>query len=186
MVPMHELPVGQLRPAIPGVAKKAVFERRPLCCYSIASILLLDDLDDAVGSRVDQHGAAIHDGVSVLAHAIFRRHIVIGDTLIGEHRPNPYIFVVLIGRAPLFDHIGTEARPLIDPKDAGYSANDAADHATNDGPDGTRRPFPISCASFNAARDALGLACNGKHCGDRDSGGPDKTADHDDSLIQGR
>jgi hypothetical protein len=106
--------------------------------------------------------------------------------LIGEHRTDPYIFIVLIGRAPLFDHIRAEARPLIDAKDTLHSANDAADHATNNCPDGTCCPFPISGTPLNAARDALGLACNGKQYGDRDSGGADKTADHGDSLIEGR
>jgi hypothetical protein len=149
-------------------------------------MLLLDDLDDAVGSRVDQHGAAIHDSVSVLAHAIFGRHIVIVDALLGKYRPNSYIFVVLIGRVPLFDHIRAEAGPLIDAEDALHSANDAADHATDNCPDGACRPFPILGTPLNAARDALGLACNGKQYGDRDSGGPDKTADHGDSLIEGR
>jgi hypothetical protein len=147
---------------------------------------LLDDLDDAVGSWVDQHGATIHDGVSVLVHAILRRHIVIGDTLVGKHRSNSHIFIVLIGRAPLFNHIRAEARPLIDAKDACYSADDAADHATDNSPDGTCRPFSIPGTPLNATRDALGLACNGKQYGDSDGGSSDKSADHGNSLIEGR
>jgi hypothetical protein len=127
--------------------------------------LLFDNLDDAAGPRIDQNGATIHDRVSVLAYAILRRHIVIADTLIGEYRANSYIFVILIGRAPLFDDIRAEARPLIDAKDASHSANDAANHATDNCPDGTRRPFPIAGTPLNAARDALGLACNGKQYG---------------------
>jgi hypothetical protein len=148
--------------------------------------LLLDNLNDAVGSRIDQNGATIHDCVSVLARAIFRRHIVIGDTLFGQNRPNSYVFVVLIGRAPLFDDIRMEARPLVDPKDAGDAANDAADHATNNGADRTCCPVAISGASLNAARDALGLACNGKKYRNGNSGGTDKTADHGNSLVEDR
>jgi hypothetical protein len=148
--------------------------------------LLLDNLDDAVGSRVDQNGATIHDGVSVLAHAILRRHIVIGNARFGEYRPNSYVFVVLIGRAPLFDDIRMEARPLVDPEDAGYAANDAADHATHNGADGTCRPVSIPGTSLNAAGDALGLACNGKQHRDGERGGSDKTTDHSDSLVEDR
>jgi hypothetical protein len=148
--------------------------------------LLLDHFDDAVGSRVDQNGATIHDGVSVLARAILRRHLVIGDTLFRQYRPNSYIFVVLIGWAPLFDDIRMEPRPLVDPKDACDAADDAADHATDNGTDRTCRPVAISGAPLNAARDALGLACNGKKYRDDDSGGTDKTADHGNSLIENR
>jgi hypothetical protein len=151
----------------------------------MASISLFDDLDDAAGSRVDQHGATIHDRVSVLAHAILRRHIVIVDTLVGKYRPNSYIFVVLVGRVPLFDHISAEARPLIDAKDACYSTDDAADHTTDNCPDGTCRPVSLSGTPLNAAGDALGLACNGEQYGDDDGGSSDKTADHGDSLIEG-
>jgi hypothetical protein len=87
---------------------------------------------------------------------------------------------------PLFDDIRMEARPLVDPKDAGDAANDAADHATNNGADRTCRPVAISGASLNTARDALGLTCNWKKYRDDDSGGTDKTADHGNSLIDHR
>jgi hypothetical protein len=41
---------------------------------------LLDDLDDAVGSRVDQYGPVVHDRVAIIADAILSRHLVIGHT----------------------------------------------------------------------------------------------------------
>ena len=56
-------------------------ERRPLYCYSMIP------LDDAARSRFNQNRAAIHDGVSMLAYAILRRHVVIGDALFRENRP---------------------------------------------------------------------------------------------------
>ena len=86
----------------------------------------------------------------------------------------------------MFDDIRTEARPLIDAKDAGYTANDAADHATNNCPDRTCRPFTISCTPLDATRDALGLDCNGKQYRGDNSSGSDKTANHGDSLGEDR
>jgi hypothetical protein len=147
--------------------------------------LLLDNLDDAACSLFDQDRATIHDRVSVLAHTILRRHIVISNTLFRENRADPYIFAILIRRASLFDDIGTEARTLLDPKDAGYAANDPADHATNDCPDRTCRSFTISCTPLNATRDTLGLGCNGKQHRDNNSSSSDKAADHDNSLGDG-
>jgi hypothetical protein len=98
--------------------------------------LLFDNLNDAARSRLDQNRATIHHRVSIFACAVLRRHIVIGNTFFRENRPNSQIFAILIRRASLFDDIGTEARTLIDPEDAGYAANN--------GPDRTSRPFTIA------------------------------------------
>jgi hypothetical protein len=146
--------------------------------------LLFDDLYDAARSRFDQNRATIHHCVSIFAHTVLWRHIVIGNTFFRENRANFQIFAILIRRASLFNDIRTEARTLIDPEDAGYTGNDAADHATNNGPDRTSRPFTIAGTPLNATRNTLGLACDGKEYRDNNGSSSDKTAIHDNSLDE--
>jgi hypothetical protein len=143
--------------------------------------LLFDDLNDAARSRFDQNCATIHHCVSIFAYTVLRRHIVIGNTFFRENRPNSQIFAVLIRRASLFDDIRTEARTLINPEDAGYTANDAADYATNNGPDRTSR---LAGTPLNATRNTLGLACDGKEYRNNNGSSSDKTAVHDNSLDE--
>jgi hypothetical protein len=96
----------------------------------------------------------------MVAYTVLRRHVVIGDAFLRKDRANPYIFAILIRRASLLDDVGTEARTLIDAEHAGHAANNAADHATNDRPDGTSRSFTISCTLLDATGDTLGLGSN--------------------------
>src|SRR5665213_1113907 len=130
-----------------------------------AEFVLLDDLDDAAGARLDQDRATVHDRVAIFTRGgVFRRHVVIGDALLGEHRANPNILAVLIGRAALLDDIAVEARAVID-----------ADH----GADRTGRPFAFARASLNTARDPLGLRHDRQRNGGDNGSNSDKTADHD-------
>jgi hypothetical protein len=147
-------------------------------------VLLLDNLDDAACSRFNQNRAAIHYCVSMLAYTILRRHIVIGNALFRENRPNSQLVAILIRGASLFDDIGAEARTLIDPEHAGDPADDAADDAANNCSDRTSRPFTISRTPLDAARDTLGLGCNGKQHRDNNSSSSDKAAHHDNSLVE--
>jgi hypothetical protein len=146
-------------------------------------LLLLNNLDDTACSRLDQNRAAIYHRVSMLAYTILRWHIVVGHTFFRQNGTNSQVFPILIRRTPLFDHIRTEAGTLIHPEDAGYAANDPSDHATNDGPDRTCCPFTVPCTPLHAARDTLGLDCNGKQQGENSNGSSSsgKTADHDNS-----
>jgi hypothetical protein len=96
----------------------------------------------------------------MVAYTVLRRHIVIGDAFLREDRPNPYIFAILIRRASLLDDVGTEAGTLIDAENAGYAANNAADHATNNCPYRTSRSFTISRTLLDATGDTLGLGSN--------------------------
>ena len=129
-------------------------------------LLLLNDLDDTACSRLDQNRAAIYHRVSMLAYAILRGHVVVGHTFFRQNGTNSQVFPILIRRTPLFDHIGTEAGTLIHPEDAGYAADDTSDHAANDGPDRTCCPFTVAGTPLDAARDTLGLGCNGKQQGE--------------------
>jgi hypothetical protein len=96
----------------------------------------------------------------MVAYTVLRRHVVIGDAFLRKDRANSYIFAILIRRASLFDDVGTEAGTLVDAEHAGYAANNAADHATNNCPDGTSRSFTISCTLLDATGDTLGLGRN--------------------------
>ena len=52
-------------------------------------LVLLDDLDNPVRARLDQDGTAVHDGVAIIVHPVFRRHVVIGDALLRQNRADP-------------------------------------------------------------------------------------------------
>jgi hypothetical protein len=146
-------------------------------------LLLLDDLDDAACPRLDQNRAAIYHRVSMPAYAILRRHIVVGHAFFRQNGTNSQVFPILIRWTSLFDHIGTEAGTLIHPEDAGYAADDPSDHAANDGSDRTCCPFTVAGTALDAARDTLGLGCNGKQRSENNSSSSSgKTEDHDNSL----
>jgi len=74
-----------------------------------------------------------------------------------------------------------KARTLIDTKDSGHAANDAADDAPYDRSNWACRSLTIPRTALNASRDALGLGRYGKQDGDGNSGGSDKTANHGSS-----
>jgi hypothetical protein len=146
-----------------------------------AAVVLLDDFDNPMGARLDQHRAAVDDRVTVFPSAIFRRHIIIGNAFLRQNCADPHILAILIGRAALFDHIVAKARTLIDAENAAYTtdhtANDAAD-------DGTERPgssFALSRAPLNPAGHTLGKGHDGQRQDGGNSGYSDKTADHEDS-----
>jgi hypothetical protein len=83
----------------------------------------------------------------------------------------------------LFDHIRTKAGALINTKDTGYAANDAADHATHNCTDRACRAFTIPRTPLDASGNTLGLGHNREEDRDNNSEGSDKTADHEDSLC---
>ena len=107
-------------------------------------VVLFDDFDDAMGARIDQDGPVVHDRIAIVADAIFRRHIVISDALLGQNGADPNVFVIPIRGAMLFDRVAAKARALIDAKDSIDAADYTADHAANDGSDRTGGPFAIS------------------------------------------
>ena len=105
--------------------------------------MLLDDLDDPPRPWLNQHCAAIHHCVSILANTVFRWNVVISNAIIGKDRSDPHILAILIGRTPLLDNIGTEAGPRVHSKDASHAANDAAYHASNNYSHRTSGPFTV-------------------------------------------
>src|SRR5665213_1358780 len=146
--------------------------------FDVRTYALFDDLDDAAGARIDQHGAAVHDGVAVIVDAVFGRHLVIGDPVLRQDGADPDVLAIRIGRTVLFHHIAVEARALVDAEHAGNSSDHAADDTPDHGTDRSCGTFAIARASFNPARHALGLRQRGyRQSGDK-GGHSDKTANH--------
>jgi hypothetical protein len=141
--------------------------------------VLLDDLDNPSAARFDQDRAAIHNRITIISSAVFRRHIVIGDAFLRQNRANSDVLAILIGRATLLDNITVKAGTLVDAENPGDSTDHAANDAANDGADRTGCSFAISRASLNPPGDPLGLCRNReRHCGNKGSNS-EKTADHD-------
>jgi len=118
---------------------------------------LLDNLDDPVGPRVHKDGAAVHDRIAIIAHAVFLGYLVIGNAVLGQNGTDAHILPVLVGRPPLFDDIGTETGTLIDTQHAGDAADDTTHHAADNSAYGASRPLAIARPAFDATRYALGL-----------------------------
>jgi hypothetical protein len=105
---------------------------------------LLDDLDNPVGARFDQNRAAVHDRVTIIPSAVFRRHVVIGDAVLRQNRANPDILAILIGRAALLDDITAKSRTFVDAENPGDSTDHAANDTADDGADRAGCSFAIS------------------------------------------
>src|SRR5947199_6469117 len=102
-------------------------------------------------ARFDQHGAAVHHGVAVVPHTIFRRHVVIGHTGFRQHGANPDLVAIGVGRAPLLDHVAAEARTLLDAEHAGDAADHAAHRAAYNGAHRAGRALALPGAAFDAS-----------------------------------
>jgi hypothetical protein len=147
-----------------------------------AALVLFDDLHNPVGARFDQDSAAVHHRVTIVPNAIFRRHIIIGDTFLRQNCANPDILAILIGRVTPLNDIIVEAGTLIDAQNAGYPADHTANDAADNGTDRTRGSFAFSRASFNSTGNPLGLHYDRKRHEGGNSCYSDKTTDHDISY----
>jgi hypothetical protein len=145
----------------------------------------LDNLDDAACSRFDQNCTTVHHGVSTLAYAVFRRHIIVSNAFSRENRTDSYILAILIGWASLFDDIRAEAGTLVYPADLVYTPNHASDYAAYNRPDRASRSFTPSCTPLDSTGDAWRLTHNWKKHRRHNSSSADKTADHGKFLCFG-
>jgi hypothetical protein len=144
--------------------------------------LLFDNLDDPACSRFDQYCSTVYHRIAMLADAILGRYIVVGNALFWKNRSDSYIFAVLVGGAALFSDVGMKARTLIDTEHSRDAANDSTDHSTHDCTDWACCTLAVPRTALDASRDALGLGRDGKKNRDGNSGGSDKTADHESSY----
>jgi hypothetical protein len=62
---------------------------------------------------IDQNRAIVDDRVAILASTVFLGHIVIGHAGLWELGTHPYITLIAVRRAVLFNYITPETRPLI-------------------------------------------------------------------------
>src|SRR3954453_15948184 len=111
-------------PALPDVPQSRKPPRLAACVSP-----LLDDLDDAMRARIDQHGTIVDHRVAIVAHTVFRRHVIVGDALLGQVRANSDVTLIGIGGVVPFDDITVKARPFIDTENAGHAADDSSDRA---------------------------------------------------------
>ena len=117
---------------------------------------LLHDLDDATCPWVDQHRLIVDDGVSIIANAVVRRNVIIGDACFGKYRAYPDIAFVTIGGPMFFDDIAMEPRTCINAKYARNTADDTADRGAYDSAYRTCGPFPIASPTVDAFGHSLG------------------------------
>src|SRR6476620_3216387 len=114
---------GAFAPALPA-AKRAPGQRLS-DSYFVGNWLrqLVDELNDATGAGLDQHGAAVHDRVVVAPRAaIFGRNVVIADSGLGQDRTNCEGLRIRVRRHLLTNDIFGETRSIIDAQNAGNPA----------------------------------------------------------------
>jgi hypothetical protein len=112
---------------------------------------LLDDLNYAARSGVDQNGRVIDDRIAIFANTVLRWNLVVGDARFRKYCAYPYITFVAVRGPVLFDDVMTETRTLIDAENAIYTADDAADRAANNRSHRPGSPLALSCATFDAS-----------------------------------
>jgi hypothetical protein len=152
---------------------------RPLFDAIDAAVVLLDDLDDPMGARIDQNRTVVHDRVTIIAGAVFRRHLIIGDAFLRQDRANSDVLAILIGGATLLGDVTVKTGTLIDAQNPGDSTDHAANDAADNGTDRAGGSLAISRASLNSTRDTLGLGGDRQRDGCDKRSNSDKTADHD-------
>jgi hypothetical protein len=125
---------------------------------------LIDNLNDCVGARINQHRMSIDDGVAVLSGTrIFRRHFIICHACLREHRTNTKLLAILVRRVMTFGNIAVEPGPIIDTQYTVDAAYDATDDATNNRSHGAGIVLTDASAMIRTFWYALSV-CSGRHC----------------------
>lgn len=115
-------------------------ESRPVGRLS-AKVCLLDDLNNAMSSRVDQYGSIVDDRVAILGRPVLPGNLVIGHAASRKLGADAHFILIAIGRMPAFDDVTMETRPRVfgnAPRRGTGSGADrgpyrTADNATDDG-----------------------------------------------------
>ena len=123
---------------------------------------LIDDLNDRVCARINQHRVPVDYGISVISSArIFRRHFIVCHAAIREHATDTHVAVIVVRRIMTFSDIAMEARPVIDTQYAVDAAYNAADNTTNHSSDGTGIVLTDASAMIRTVRYALSIRSSG-------------------------
>jgi hypothetical protein len=117
---------------------------------------LLDHLDYASRTRINQHRSIVYDRIAVIAHTVFRWNIVVGDACFGKDRAYSYIAFVAVRGPMFFDDIVTEARTCIYAENARHTADDPSDCAAYDSAYRTCGAVAFAGTAVDASFDALG------------------------------
>ena len=88
--------------------------------------MLVDDLDDLTGLRINQHGVIVHISVSITLDVILARNVVISHSVWGQNRTNSQIAIVVRGVLLVCD-IFMETRAIVDPKNPADRSGDRTD-----------------------------------------------------------
>jgi hypothetical protein len=124
-----------------------------VCIYNV---WLFDNFDYAASAGVNEHRSIVDYGVAILANTVFLRNVVVSDARFRKLCTHPYITLIAVGRAALFNHITSEARALIHAQYSGYTADDPSNRAANDSAHRTCRAFAFAGTPLNASRHTLG------------------------------
>jgi hypothetical protein len=128
-------------------------------------LTLLDHLNDAARSGVDQNRPVIDDRITIFADAILGWNVIVGDACFRKHCAHPYIPFVAVRGPAFFDDVMTEARTLIGAENASHTTDDPSDRAANNSAHRPGSPLALSGTTF----DASGYALSG--CRKRDNNG---------------
>src|ERR1035437_4947938 len=116
---------------------------------------LLDNLHDAAGTGVNEHRSIVDDGVAILANTVFLRNVVVSHARFRKLCTHPYIALIAVRRAVLFNYIAAETRPLIYTQNACDAADNPSNRAADDSADRTCRALAFAGTAFDASGNAL-------------------------------
>jgi len=58
--------------------------------------LLVDDLDNPAGVRIDEHGMIVYNRVSIVVDTIFRRNIVVGHAGFRQNGTHSDLLIIVV------------------------------------------------------------------------------------------
>jgi hypothetical protein len=144
---------------------KSQRKKKPLNLSGLSNIAyvapdLLDDLYDAASMGINQNGSIVDDRVAIPASTVFLGHVVVGHARFGKLGTHPYLALIAVGRAVLFNHIPMKAGSLIYAQYSCYTADDPSDRAANDSSHRPGSPLAFARTTFDAFRYTLSRCRN--------------------------
>ena len=91
--------------------------------------MVIDDLHDPAGSRLDKYRSLVDNRVSIAADAVLGWNPIIGHTGLWQDSADPNLFLIAIGLRALGDDILTELRLLL----VGNAPDNCTAHCANRG-----------------------------------------------------
>jgi hypothetical protein len=104
---------------------------------------------------INEYRSIVDDRVAIPASTVFLGHVVVGHARFGKLGTYPYIALIAVGRAVLFNHIAMKAGPLIYAQYSCHAADDPSDRAANDSAHRPGSPLAFARTTFDASRHTL-------------------------------